>query len=439
MKSKTSVLIAGAGPVGLLIALRLGQAGIDTLVVEKHASLQPATRAVVYMPVVIPVLTALGIFDKVREEAFLNTEGITWRDATGRPLGRLRLGTGLPESGHDGDGGDQSFGGVLLLGQWKMARLILDEITKYPCVEVCFGVECVGIQERQQQRPTEATETATSTTTTANVTLHERATDAEMAIEATYVVGADGANSSVRRIMDIPFPGFSYPWKMIGADVLYDFVAEEHFSPLNFIVHPVDWAVVAFTGEEEDGHRHGNSGKRPLWRVAYVEPPDLPAGRDDYVARARERIPRCFMNQGTKEFELLRAEPYVNSQKCAAQARKGRVVLAGDALHSNNPIGGLGLTGGICDAFAYGNALVRVLERREPDSLLTECAETRRQTWLTVTDVLSQANIQRLYRFDDQGIVAARDAFFKRSNEDGHFLARDVRRGLDKMLSNTFE
>ncbi|ETI24453.1 hypothetical protein G647_03822 [Cladophialophora carrionii CBS 160.54] len=440
MKSKTSVLISGAGPVGLLIALRLGQAGIDTLLVEKHASLQPATRAMVYMPVVIPVLTALGIFDKVREEAFLNTEGITWRDATGRPLGRLRLGMSLPESGHDGDGGDQLFGGVLLLGQWKMARLILDEITQYPCVEVCFGVECVGIQERQQQEqqqqqhPTEATEAAT---TTAIVTLHERGTGAEIAIEATYVVGADGANSSVRRIMSIPFHGFSYPWKMIGADVLYDFVAEEGFSPVNFIVHPVDWAVVAFTGEEEDGHRHG-SGKRPLWRVAYVEPPDLPAGRDDYVARARDRIPRCFMNRGSKEFELLRAEPYINSQKCAAQARKGRVVLAGDALHSNNPIGGLGLTGGICDAFAYGNALARVLSRGEPDSLLTECAETRRQTWLTVTDVLSQANIQRLYRFDDQGIVAAREAFFKRSNEDANF-ARDVRRGLDKMLSNTFE
>ncbi|EXJ60695.1 hypothetical protein A1O7_04848 [Cladophialophora yegresii CBS 114405] len=438
MKSKTSVLIAGAGPVGLLIALRLGQAGIDTLLVEKHAALQPATRAVVYMPVVIPVLTKLGIFDAVRNEAFLNTEGIAWRDATGRALGRLRLGLGDGEEASDGH-----FGGVLLLGQWKMARLILDEIAKYPCVEVCFGVECVGVGVQDPHQPHPATHasapgtaTATETETSATVTLHERATGVETLIEATYVVGADGANSSVRRLMGVPFTGFSYPWKMIGADVLYDFVAEEGYSPLNFIVDRVDWAVVAFTGEEEGGRRHG-SGGRPMWRVAYVEDPDLPSGRDDYVARALARIPLCFMTRGSKEFELLRAEPYVNSQKCAALARKGRVMLAGDALHSNNPIGGLGLTGGICDAFAYGNALVRVLKRGEPDSLLTECAENRRQTWLTVTDVLSQANIQRLYRFDDEGI-AARDAFLKKANEDANF-AREVRRGLDKMLSDSFE
>ena len=78
--------------------------------------------------------------------------------------------------------------------------------------------------------------------------------------------------------------------------------------------------------------------------MAYVESPDLPDEPSAYVERAHKRLPLWM--KGSKNFKVLRAEPYINSQRCAAQAIKGRVMLAGDALHSNNPIGGLGLTGG---------------------------------------------------------------------------------------------
>jgi len=76
-------------------------------------------------------------------------------------------------------------------------------------------------------------------------------------------------------------------------------------------------------------------------------------------------------------------------------ARKGRVLFAGDALHSNNPIGDLGLTSGFCDAFCYGNALVRVLKGGEHEFLLQQCAEARRETWVKVTNVLSVDNLER--------------------------------------------
>jgi 2-polyprenyl-6-methoxyphenol hydroxylase-like FAD-dependent oxidoreductase len=64
-QNKTTVLIVGAGPLGLLIALRLGQASIPTLVLESHHTLLPTTRAMVYMPVIIPVLRKLGILSTV--------------------------------------------------------------------------------------------------------------------------------------------------------------------------------------------------------------------------------------------------------------------------------------------------------------------------------------------------------------------------------------
>ena len=83
---KRWVVVVGASPVGLLTALRPRQASIDTLLLESHTSLFPATRASVYMPVVIPVLRSLDIFEPVRSHAFLNHDGAAWRDRDGRQL-----------------------------------------------------------------------------------------------------------------------------------------------------------------------------------------------------------------------------------------------------------------------------------------------------------------------------------------------------------------
>lgn len=111
--------------------------------------------------------------------------------------------------------------------------------------------------------------------------------------------------------------------------VIYDFTKENGFKPLNFTVHPTDWAVIAYTGEDADGMPHGSG--QPQWRVAYVEPPDLPDSKEEILDRAHERLQRYV--KGSKNFKITRAEPYWLHQRCAAQARKGRILLAGDALH----------------------------------------------------------------------------------------------------------
>ena len=100
-------------------------------------------------------------------------------------------------------------------------------------------------------------------------------------------------------------------------------------------------------------------------------------------------------------------------------------------------MGGLGLTSGICDAYAYGNALVRVIKEGESDSLLTSCAESRRQTWINTTDKLSQANLKRMFCFDSE-TVAARESFFKKLKSEPGFHGL-VRGGFDKLLADSFE
>lgn len=114
-------------------------------------------------------------------------------------------------------------------------------------------------------------------------------------------------------------------------------------------------------------------------------------------------------------------------------------MLAGDALHSNNPIGGLGLTGGILDAYCYGNALSRVLKDGEHDNLLTTCALARRNAWIGTTDKLSQENMRRLYS-EDPKIIAGREEFFRKLNhpENGKKFGAVVGKAFDNMMIEDF-
>jgi hypothetical protein len=95
------------------------------------------------------------------------------------------------------------------------------------------------------------------------------------------------------------------------------------------------------------------------------------------------------------------------------------------------------LTGGILDAFAYGNAITRVLNGGEPESLLTECANSRRAAWLETTNMLSMTNLKRLCGFDEE-TVKSREGFFHLLKTDKSFPAK-VRMGFDKMMPDSFE
>ena len=145
-----------------------------------------------------------------------------------------------------------------------MNDLILEELEKCPSVEVKFGMGCVGIENLPGAE-------------TVKVMVHECSTDSDVVFAASYLLGADGANSTVRRMSLIPFEGFTWPdWKMTGSDILYDFAKEHGFTPMNFCVDPDDWVVIVYTGQSAD------SGL-PQWRVAYGEDSRLPASKDEIV------------------------------------------------------------------------------------------------------------------------------------------------------------
>ncbi len=304
--STKSVIIVGAGPVGLLTALRLGQEGIDTLVLEKNEKLEHATRALVYHPMVLGLLETVGVLPKVLEAGYLNTQGITWRKLDGEAIANMKV---------EGEEADK-FGGVLMIGQSRMNEIYLEEIKKYPSVDVIFGATCVGVEE---------------TASSVKVMTWQRSNrEQDITYETDYVLASDGAGSTIRRSLCIPFHGYSWPnWKAVSAQVEYDFITENGWGPISIIVDQVDWAVIVLTGEDAEGT--GCPPEKSIFRVVYGEHPDLPQSKDMIMKRAVSQVSK-YTKKGSP-YKVVSVEPYYLQQRCAAQARKGRVVLAGDALH----------------------------------------------------------------------------------------------------------
>lgn len=281
--------------MGLLLALRLGQAGIRTIVLESHKKLLPTIRAIVYMPIVFTIFRKLGIFDTIITHSYPNYCGVSWRDVDGNELAHLTIESENP----------YEFGGVLIIGQRRMNELILKEIKKHPTVEVRFGEKVVNIEDN-------ATKLNGAKVKTQKRSDSKEALDlaAHSFYRAKYVVGADGANSLVREIfgvVSLPFPnvpgkdflltcwqiyeGFTWEnMKMISIDIRYDFIRHRRFGPINFIVDPIEWCAIAYTGEDEFGLDSGPGAA--IWRIAYSKDRDLPDDKQSIMDRAYERVQR---------------------------------------------------------------------------------------------------------------------------------------------------
>ncbi|KAG8531291.1 uncharacterized protein KY384_002919 [Bacidia gigantensis] len=414
-RPKKKVIIVGAGPVGLLTAIRLGQENISTLLLEKGDVLHKSSRAVVYNPIVLPLLKSFGVLDAVLAAGYLNTRGATWLNIRDEKLAHLAVESDKPGV----------FGGVLLLGQARLNDILLDEVRKYPSVEIKFGAGCTGVEHVSDSEGGGVRV----------MTWQRNNALQDITYEASYVVAADGAGSAVRRCLCVPYEGYTWPdWKMLSTHVQYDFAAEKNYDPITAIVDAKDWALILNTGEDAEGR--GCKPEDAVWRVSFGEDPSLPSSKEDYMQRATERVGN-HVKKGAS-YKVVSAEPYYLHQRCAAVARKGRVVFAGDALHANNPSGGLGLTTGICDAYSYSNALCRIINGNEPDALLTECAESRRAAFLSTTNPTSIMNFKRDSDSQDKDAVMFRNMFFGRLNNDPG-ASREVGKKLQGLLLKGFE
>ena len=332
------ILIAGAGPVGCTTALYLAQRNIPVILIEAESELPKDLRASTFHPPTLDMLSKLGIVDEMLEIG-LKVTNYQHRDRRTNEIAKFELSLLEGETEHPYR---------LQCEQYKMTGIVVEKLKAFPHAEIRFGCGISGYRE------------------TANgVEALVFKDGQEERIKCSFLVGADGSNSVVRKSSGTMFEGMTYPENFFVASTTYRF--ENYFEDLslvNYVSDPDEWCVLlATTG---------------FWRVLIPIPIGLGNTvplTDDFI---QARLHRLAENSG--DFDIIHKTLYRVHQRVAETYRVGaRVILAGDAAHVNNPIGGMGMNGGIHDAFNIAEKLALIVETDADFNTLLDIYDRQRR------------------------------------------------------------
>ena len=348
----SEVVVAGAGPVGLTVALSLASQGVGVRVIEAQAGLAEDHRAGSFHPPTLEMLAAFGVTEAMHR-AGIKVPRWQIRDRRAGVIVEWDLGliadlTPYPYRFH--------------LEQFKLTPILLGRLRAFPHARVDFATELTGVEEKND---------GVIAKTSAG------------RLEARWLVGCDGARSVVRRIMGADFEGFTWPERFVVVSTTHDFAAHG-FASNAYVADPAEWAAVF--------HMPG------LWRLAFPVRPDEDEAQvlsDEAVqARLQRFVPRAG------RYEVLQKGIYKVHQRVAKQWRAGRLLLAGDAAHLNNPLGAFGLNGGLHDAVMLGDYLGKVCRGEADESLLDLYVRRRRGANMEFVQTQSIANKKMLEEAD---------------------------------------
>jgi 3-(3-hydroxy-phenyl)propionate hydroxylase len=328
MATSDRVLIAGAGPVGLVAAANLVRHGIPVTVFEGGPGLSTESRASTFHP---PTLDMLADLDLVKP---LIAQGLI------APKFQYR-------NRHDGLIAQFDFADIadatrhpfrLQCEQSKLTRIICDKLRGDPNFDIAFS-----------SAVREVTQTADGVTVTV-----EREGKSETQ-GFRWLIGADGARSDVRRSLGIEFEGFTWPERYLVVSTPFDFYSVvPGLASVSYTADPVRWHFLLQIPR--------------LWRVMFR----VAAEESDELALSPE-FAQALMAQimpGIDHYEIAHTTLYRVHQRVAKAFRSGRAFLIGDAAHVNNPLGGMGMNGGIHDAMNLTGRLVEVWRGTRPEAEL---------------------------------------------------------------------
>ncbi len=363
LHNTTPVLIVGAGPVGLLTALVLAHHRIPSRVIEAESGLTHDLRAGTFHPPTLEMLDEMGV---VRE---MVDKGIQVRYWQSRDLENgLIAEWDLDLLRHD-----TQYPFRLHLEQHRLTPILLEHVQRTGLVEVLFNHRFESQQEQGEQ-----------------LLVQVMGPQGLVQWSSSWLIGADGGRSSVRKSAQIEFAGFTWPERYSVISTTFDF-ASLGYRENAYISDPFQWSAV---------FKMPDQGPPGLWRMTM--PVDPKTSEKEAVAGpyAQNAIRRITQADPNISYPLIHQSMYSVHQRVAKRFRQGRVLLAGDAAHVNNPLGGFGLNSGIHDAISLGQCLARVIGGRESDEVLERYHRQRQQANVSYVQELSVRNKKNMEEKD---------------------------------------
>jgi 3-(3-hydroxy-phenyl)propionate hydroxylase len=357
------VIVIGAGPVGLCLALALAQAGVPATVVEELGEdnfLEQVPRAGTNHPATLEMLDRIGLYARIEPRGIIAPVFHYWDRREGL----------VAAFDHAVLRDDTPFPYVLQCERIKIVEEALALARANELIDLRLATRFCGFAQDADSVTAEIIDAA----------------GGRESINGRYLVSAEGARSIVRKELGIAFEGFTYPDRTLNIEVAYDFT-RHGYAHRNYISDPEEWSNLFHW-----------KGPPERWRVHFPTNEDDDPDALTRPAALQARLQR-FLATG-RPFDIVGTNLYVVHQRVAQKFRVGRAILAGDAAHVNSPIGAMGMNSGIHDAINLADKLVRILRREAGDEEIDRYERQRRHVAVTHTQAQTIRNRRLLEERD---------------------------------------
>jgi 2-polyprenyl-6-methoxyphenol hydroxylase-like FAD-dependent oxidoreductase len=352
------VLIAGAGPVGLAAAANLVRAGLPVMVFEAGPRLSEESRASTFHPPTLDMLGALGAAEALIARGLIAPQ-FQYRTKRDGVLGQFDFGAIADVTGHPFR---------VQCEQSKLTAILYDQLRGHPDFAIAFDSPVRAVTQDES-----------------SVHVAVERNGRSEAHSGRWLIGADGARSDVRRSLGIAFDGFTWPERFLVVSTPFDFYAVvPDLVSVSYVADPARWHfLLQIPG---------------LWRVMFPIAPD----ESDELALtgAFAQSLMATVVPGITHYEIAHTTLYKVHQRVAQTFRLGRAFLVGDAAHINNPLGGMGMNGGIHDAMNLTSRLIEVWQGRSADAELDRYDRQRR---LVTLEYIEKQSIQNKRNLESAG------------------------------------